>query len=387
MTSITLSRFTHRNKRCVSFTFSYNFNVKEYVKKGPNTGWTKTHRCFYVVDQGAALKTMCTYLKAGGYNVIYKTAQSKELAKNPLESCAAKLTQEKQTAYDQFIDFLIGKRFSDSTVKVYGHFVLGFLKHSHDTSLKELNENNVRHYIETTVGTLNYAVSTHRQMVSSLKHFAFFYPACSIHTDAIYMPRKDKKLPVILSVEEILRLLKITKNLKHKTIIAVLYASGLRVGELITLELKDFDFTRNQLHIRNSKGRKDRYATIAVSLHPLLKNYHDAYKPKTYFIENPKGGPYSANSIRAFLKKGCTIAGIKKKVTPHSLRHSYATHLLEHGTDIRYIQELLGHSRPETTMMYTQVTQKSLRDIQSPLDTTLNNLSLRDDNNRKILFL
>ena len=110
------------------------------------------------------------------------------------------------------------------------------------------------------------------------------------------------------------------------------------------------------------------------------------YKPTIYFIENPNGGLYSAGSVRSFLKKSCSAAGIHKKVTPHTLRHSYATHLLEQGTDIRYIQALLGHSKPETTMIYTHVTQKSLRDIKSPLDTSLNNLSLRNNNNNTSLL-
>lgn len=196
------------------------------------------------------------------------------------------------------------------------------------------------------------------------------------------MPTRDKKLPVILSIEEVLQLIQITKNLKHRTIISMLYASGLRVGELINLELKDFDFNRNMLHIRNGKGRKDRYASIAKSLYPLLKNYHATYRPKIYFIENPKGGKYSPASIRSFIKRSCKLAGIHKTITPHSLRHSYATHLLEQGTDIRHIQELLGHSKPETTMIYTQVTQKDIRQIKSPLDIALNNLTLPDNHDR-----
>ena len=194
------------------------------------------------------------------------------------------------------------------------------------------------------------------------------------------MPKKDKKLPVVLSVEEVLKLIQVTKNLKHRTIIAMLYSSGLRIGELLSLELRDFDLKRNQLHIKNGKGKKDRYVTLATSLHPILKNYYATYKPKNFFIENPKGNNYSATSIRSFLKKSCQAAGISKRVTPHSLRHSYATHLLEQGTDIRYIQELLGHSRPETTMVYTHVSKKDLRGIKSPLDIALNKLTLRDNN-------
>ena len=221
-------------------------------------------------------------------------------------------------------------------------------------------------------------------MVSGFKHFAYFYPACSINVEKIYMPRKDKKLPTILSVEEILQLLQCTKNLKHRVVIAMLYGSGLRIGEIINLKLSDFDFKRKQLHIKNAKGRKDRYTTIAESLFPLLKNYHSTYKPKVYFIENPRGGRYSPESVRAFLRKSTKAAGITKTVTPHTLRHSYATHMLEQGTDIRYIQELLGHARPETTMIYTHVSRKDLQQINSPLDNAIKKLSLRDNSNKKL---
>ena len=376
----------HHKQKCISLSFAYSFKVKQYIKNGHGVKWSNTFRCFYVLDKGSNRALLVGYLKAGGYTVKTTSITHKQLASKYAPKPKDDLSQEKQLVYTEFISFLKGKRYSESTLKVYGHFVYCFLKHTDNKPLELLDENDVRLFIETSVGILNYAVSTHRQMVSALKHFAYFYPACAINTEAIFMPRKDRKLPEILSIQEVLSLIEVTKNIKHKTIIAMLYGSGLRIGELLHLQLKDFDFDRDQLHIRNAKGRKDRYATIAKSLHPLLKSYYTSYKPTVYFIENPNGGLYSAGSVRSFLKKSCRAAGINKKVTPHTLRHSYATHLLEQGTDIRYIQELLGHSKPETTMIYTHVTQKSLRDIKSPLDTSLNNLSLRNNNNNTSLL-
>ena len=376
----------HHKQKCISLSFAYSFKAKQYIKNGHGVKWSKTFGCFYVLDKGSNRALLAGYLKAGGYTVKTTSITHKQLASKDAPKPKDDLSQEKQLVYTEFISFLKGKRYSESTLKVYGHFVYCFLKHTDNKPLELLDENDVRLFIETSVGILNYAVSTHRQMVSALKHFAYFYPACAINTEAIFMPRKDRKLPEILSIQEVLSLIEVTKNIKHKTIIAMLYGSGLRIGELLHLQLKDFDFDRDQLHIRNAKGRKDRYATIAKSLHPLLKSYYTSYKPTVYFIENPNGGLYSAGSVRSFLKKSCRAAGINKKVTPHTLRHSYATHLLEQGTDIRYIQELLGHSKPETTMIYTHVTQKSLRDIKSPLDTSLNNLSLRNNNNNTSLL-
>ena len=386
MIYITLASFMHHKQKCISLSFAYSFKVKQYIKNGHGVKWSNTFRCFYALDKGSNRALLAGYLQAGGYTVKTTSITHKQLASKGAPKPKDDLSQEKQLVYTEFISFLKGKRYSESTLKVYGHFVYCFLKHTDNKPLELLDENDVRLFIETSVGILNYAVSTHRQMVSALKHFAYFYPACAINTEAIFMPRKDRKLPEILSIQEVLSLIEVTKNIKHKTIIAMLYGSGLRIGELLHLQLKDFDFDRDQLHIRNAKGRKDRYATIAKSLHPLLKSYYTSYKPTVYFIENPNGGLYSAGSVRSFLKKSCRAAGINKKVTPHTLRHSYATHLLEQGTDIRYIQELLGHSKPETTMIYTHVTQKSLRDIKSPLDTSLNNLSLRNNNNNTSLL-
>ena len=376
----------HHKQKCISLSFAYSFKVKQYIKNGHGVKWSKTFGCFYVLDKGSNRALLVGYLKAGGFNVGVTKINNKQSIGKETSILKGEISKEKQLVYTEFISFLKGKRYSESTLKVYGHFVYCFLKHTDNKPLELLDENDVRLFIETSVGILNYAVSTHRQMVSALKHFAYFYPACAINTEAIFMPRKDRKLPEILSIQEVLSLIEVTKNIKHKTIIAMLYGSGLRIGELLHLQLKDFDFDRDQLHIRNAKGRKDRYASIAKSLYPLLKSYYTSYKPTVYFIENPNGGLYSAGSVRSFLKKSCRAAGINKKVTPHTLRHSYATHLLEQGTDIRYIQELLGHSKPETTMIYTHVTQKSLRDIKSPLDTSLNNLSLRNNNNNTSLL-
>ncbi|KAA5824205.1 tyrosine-type recombinase/integrase [Algibacter amylolyticus] len=385
MTSITLEPLTHNSKSCVAIKFPYNFKTKEYIKTFNGVYWSKTHRTFYIYYDEVRLEDLKNHITKGGLALI-NTGKNETVPRyrKGAKIELAPLNEEKTLVYRHFLKFLKGKRFSDSTIASYGGFILEFLRFTGQKPVNDLNENDVRHYIEWAVSTLNYAISTHRQIVSSITHFAYFYPACSINTEKIYMPKKDKKLPVVLSIEEVLLLIQVTKNLKHRAIIAMLYGSGLRIGELIELKLSDFDFKRKQLYVKNGKGRKDRYTTIAESLFPLLKNYHNTYKPKVYFIENPKGGTYSAQSIRSFLKRSVELAGINKAVTPHSLRHSYATHMLEQGIDIRYIQELLGHSRPETTMIYTHVTRKDLQEIKSPLDNVVKKLSLQDNNDKKL---
>ena len=380
MTTITLQPFLHNKKSCIGLKFRYNFEAKEVIKKMDGVRWTKTHRCFYIFYTKNNLASIKKTLKLNGFKI---DDQTKELPKIK-HKVKPYLTFEKTKVHQEFIKSLEGKRMSASTVKIYGGFVYQFLNFTGNKPAKLLDATDVRLYIEWAVGALNYSVSTHRQLVSALRQFAYLYPACAINPEAIFMPSKDKKLPVILSLDEVLNLIQVTKNLKHRVIISMLYASGLRIGELLNLKLIDFDFKRNLLHIRGAKGRKDRYTNIAQRLHPMLKNYYRTYKPKQYFIEGPKGGPYSAASVRSFLRRSCKLAGIKKTITPHSLRHCYATHLLEHGTDIRYIQELLGHSRPETTMIYTRVTKKELRHIKSPLDFDENKLYLPHNHDKKL---
>jgi site-specific recombinase XerD len=385
MTNVSLEPFTHNSQYCIAIKFPYNFETKEYIKKFNGVRWTKTHSTFYIYYTEVRLEDLKTYLAKGNIKIITNNKDKfiPRITKG-VKIELKTLNKEKTTVYRHYLEFLKGKRFSKSTIASYSNFILEFLRFTDQKPVEKLNENDVRKYIEWAVSSLNYAVSTHRQMVSGFKHFAYFYPACSINIDKIYMPKKDRKLPVILSIEEVISLLQATRNLKHRVVLAILYSSGLRISEIIDLKLSDFDFKRKQLHIQNGKGRKDRYATIAESAFPLIKNYYKTYKPKTYFIENPKGGKYSPQSIRAFLKKSLNLAEITKTVTPHTLRHSYATHMLEQGIGIRHIQELLGHSRPETTMIYTHVTRKDLEQIKSPLDTAINKLYLQGNDNEKI---
>lgn len=202
----------------------------------------------------------------------------------------------------------------------------------------------------------------------------------------IQRPKKSKILPTVLSQQEIIDLLRNTKNIKHRAVLGLLYSSGLRVGELINLELRHINIDRRQILIKNAKGRKDRYVVLSQGYLPLLTNYVQTYRPRRYFAEGSLGKQYSASSIRKFLYRSCRAARITKKVTPHTLRHSYATHLLENGIGIRHIQELLGHTKPETTMIYTHVAKKDLMDIQSPLDTILVQLSKRYKEEQNVLL-
>jgi len=209
-----------------------------------------------------------------------------------------------------------------------------------------------------------------------MKLFVTFYPDTKIDNLTLDRPKKSYLLPTVLSNEEIINILRCTKNLKHRAIIAMIYSAGLRISELINLQLSQIDIQRRQIIVKSSKGRKDRNIILAKSCIPLILNYLNTYKPNIFFAEGKPSEKYSPESVRAFLKRSCNAAHITKKVTPHTLRHSYATHLLENGIDLRYIQELLGHAKPETTMIYTHVSKKDLLKIESPLDVAVKKIAL-----------
>ena len=315
--------------------------------------------------------------------MITKVDVSKISKKTPFKR---DLTDEQKKLLNQFYLFLKGKRYSQSTIQTYTFFIADFINFHTKTPLAELTNRAVELFIETVFMERNYSVSSQRQFISALKIFTVFCPQTKIHNLALERPKKSRILPSVLSQEEVLRIIQYTQNIKHRAILTLLYSCGLRIGELINLKLIDFHIDRKQLIVKKGKGRKDRYVSLADSFLPLLSNYYHSYKPTIYFVEGQNGGKYSAESIRSFLRKSCKKAGIRKPVTPHTLRHSYATHLLENGVDLRYIQTLLGHSKPETTMIYTHVQRKDLMEIQNPLDVALQKLNKINNDKQKVVL-
>lgn len=181
-------------------------------------------------------------------------------------------------------------------------------------------------------------------------------------------PNKEQKLPLVLSESEISRLFDAVTNIKHKAILVTIYSCGLRISEVLELKLTDIQSDRDLVLVRGAKGRKDRATLLAPTTLKLLRSYYEGYRPKVFLFEGSPGVRYSPKSVSNILKRGLAKAGIDKDATPHTLRHSFATHLLENGTDLRFIQTLLGHSSSRTTEIYTQVSKKSLANIQSPIE-------------------
>jgi len=226
-----------------------------------------------------------------------------------------------------------------------------------------MNENIVKDYIQLNLQNKNPA--SVRKDLFAIK---FFFEKVLRQKLNLPNPKKDSPLPNILTIDEIRRLVNSTPNVKHKLIIKFLYGCGLRVSEIVSLKKDDLNFEEGLIHIKLAKGKKDRFVKIPDSIARELESFVKI-RDGAYLFESNRGGKLTTSTVQAILKKAAKKAGIRKRVYPHLLRHSFATHLLESGTDLRIIQKLLGHSSVKTTQIYTQISQASIKNIKSPLDS------------------
>lgn len=262
---------------------------------------------------------------------------------------------------------LIIKRYSPSTVSTYLSCLTHFFNFHKTKNIETLSKQDILYYLEFLVKK-GYSKSSQNQYINSIK---FYYEKFLEREKQYYFidrPIKDKKLPIVLSKEEVQSLFNQLYNLKHKTILVLIYSCGLRISELINLKINDIDTQRMLIQIRNSKGNKDRQVQLAEQIHQLIKRYNNKYNPKQFLFNGLNSYQYSTASIQKIIKRAAIKADIRKNVTPHTLRHSFATHLLEDGIDIRYIQTILGHSNIQTTQIYTHVSSRHLKNIKNPTD-------------------
>lgn len=376
--TVYLEQKVHRKESQLILRFDFNHKLIALVKSVKGTYWSTSLRAWYLKYSEENLHIIL---------LLFKNITNVDVSKiNKKTSSKRDLTDIQKKLLNNFYLYLKGKRYSKSTCNTYTFLVADFVIYYAREKLQKLTNRDVELYIENIFLKRKYSISTQRQFISALKIFITFFPDTDINNLILERPKKPRKLPNVLSQEEILNIIRCTQNLKHRAIIALIYSCGLRISELINLKLEDFHIERKQLVIREGKGRKDRYVSLADSFLPLLSNYYNSYKPTIYFVEGLEGGKYSTESVRQFLKRNCIKAQIRKNVTPHTLRHSYATHLLENGVGIRHIQSLLGHARPETTMIYTHVKRKDLMKIQNPLDIALQKLKDTEKQKENVLL-
>jgi len=259
------------------------------------------------------------------------------------------------------------RNYSPRSIETYLH-MLRSLEEYHNTSVDEITIDQVKDFLQYCIEKKNVSVSYINQIISAVKILQKDVLGKDWESIRIKRPRRVKKLPVVLSKEEVKSIIETTRNLKHRAILAVIYSAGLRISELISLRPSDIDSDRKQIKVLG-KGNKYRYTLLSDNTLDMLRMYWRAYRPVQYLFEGQKKGqPVSQSTIQQVFKHACKKTGINKPASVHSLRHSFATHLLESGTNLKIIQTLLGHSSLRTTSIYLHVTKFDPASIRSPYD-------------------
>lgn len=370
---ITLRHYFINKERCVGILFYPNKVIQALIKQLPGVKWSKEYQVIYMKNNPENL------------NRIYETfrgvawVNSKYFFKNkPINTYGdgngdiswaenRNLPEDYKKCPKEYLQKLQLKKYSNSTIKTYVMAFEKFMNHYKENDLSQLNENHIRDYLSTLVkkGFSNSAIN---QAVNAIK---FYYEIVLDMPNRFYeieRPIKEHKLPKVLSKEEVLSIIDHTNNIKHRCIVSLLYSAGLRRSELINLKIPDIDSKRMLISVEDAKGNKDRYSLLSNTVLQDLRRYYLQYKPQKYLFEGPHNEKYSSTSIARIIKNAAEKAGIKKNVTPHMFRHSFATHLLENGTDLRNIQVLLGHNSLKTTEIYTHVATSSFNKIKKLLD-------------------
>ena len=270
---------------------------------------------------------------------------------------------------EEYLTKLEYKRYSINTARTYISCFEKFINHFNTYELIEINENDIQEYLNL-MARKGVSSSQLNQILNSVK---FYYEVVKEMPNRFYSidrPIKEERLPKVLSANEVFEIINATSNIKHRCVLTLLYSSGLRRQELLNLRIEDIDSDRMAIRIRMGKGKKDRYTILSKKALLDLREYFKEWKPKVYLFEGKSPGKqYSPVTISRILQNSAHKAKIFKKVTPHMLRHSFATHLLESGTDLRYIQSLLGHNSSKTTEIYTRVSFSNIQNVQSPFDS------------------
>lgn len=348
----------YKGRTMIQLEFKYDAEIITQVKAIHGRVWSLTFKSWYIPDTNENRKK-------------FGLSAFAQLSDFVGEAVTGYAYQELcQTMLDDVEKKIKLKGYSQQTLKSYSNHVKNFLKIiSKMKDPKEVSKKDIEQYLLDRQQKYTYSESDTNSHINAIK---FLYEQVLGHERMLfYLPRPEKplQLPKVLGEHELERLFRAVPNLKHKAILLTAFSCGLRVSEVTKLRVYDFDDERMQVFIERSKGKKDRYVNFSPVLQDILNKYISLYKPTQYLFEGQEEGkPYSSRSAQTIFNRAVKAAGIHKQVTFHALRHSYATHLLEKGVDIKYIKDLLGHFDIKTTERYLHVTKDKLVHIKSPLD-------------------
>ena len=343
---------THKGQNVIFIRFNYSLDLNLRVRKLIGVQWSQSQKSWYVLD-----------------NISYR--EKFGLEKKPLagKEIITNIDGVNRPAFQLYLETLQLKSYSPNTINTYRNEFAQLLYIIKDTNIDNLSANRLRDYFLYCINTLKLSENTLHSRINAVK----FYFEQVLRREKFFfdIPRPKKKiiLPNVLAISQVEKLFSNLENLKHKTMLFLAYSAGLRVSEVVNLKVKDIHSARMVINIKGAKGKKDRTVVLSEGILELLRKYYMTYQPKGWLFEGQyKEEAYSTRSLQQIFHRAKAKAKIIQPVTFHSLRHSYATHLHERGTDIKIIQELLGHNDINTTLRYTHVSNITLEKIISPFD-------------------
>lgn len=350
---------THEDKSVILIQFEYSKDLNRSVRRMQGARWSRTLKAWYVRDVPANRRLLGLTTDPVGKEVL------------------SHIHAVNQGALIALIDTLQLKSYSESTLRTYRSEFAQLLYALKATPVESLNAERLRSYFLYCINTLRLSENTLHSRINAIK----FYFEQVLHRERFFFeiprPKKRTILPNVLAISQVERLFSHLENLKHKTMLYLAYSAGLRVSEVVNMKVNNIHSERMVINIKGAKGKKDRTVALSVGILELLRQYYKVYKPKLWLFDGQfEGEPYSTRSLQSVFQRAKAAARIQQSVTFHSLRHSYATHLHEAGTDIKLIQELLGHNDLKTTLRYTHVSNRTLENIKSPFDA----LNIKKDN-------
>lgn len=345
--------------------FGMNKALIKLIKSMPYYSWNKQYKYWSISFSEKYLEEIRSAAISENLRVIYEEEETDTTKKSKRSAADIKNYRQCPAEYILKIQEL---RYSEKTLKVYRQMFEEFINYFNDIKIEEMEESRITEFLRYLVIERKVSSSYQNQAINAIK---FYFERVLRGERKIYLvdrPKQEKTLPIVLNQKEISHLLNNVENIKHKCILLLAYSAGLRLSELLNIKLNDIDSNRMQIRVEQGKGKKDRYTLLSPHFLKVLRQYYKKYLPTNWLFEGAQGGQYSGRSVQMIVKNAAKKAGIKKKVSVHTLRHSFATHLLENGTDLRYIQSLLGHESSKTTEVYTHITTKGFDQIKSPLD-------------------
>ncbi len=345
--------------------FGYNQALTRVINSLPYKSWNRSGKWWSVPYADKYLQEIRNVAAQEKLRVIYEEEEIDHTKKNRQSRADIK---NYRPCPEEYILKLQELRYSEQTIRAYKPKFEEFINYYNELEIDQIDEARITKFLQYLVNERKVSISAQNQSINAIK---FYFEKVRKGERKIYYvdrPRTEKILPDVLSEEEVRRLLNAVSNIKHKCILMLIYSAGLRLSEVVDIKMEHIDSDRMQVKVVDAKGKKDRYSLLSPKFLKLARTYYAQYRPTKWLFEGLGQQRYSGRSVQSIVKSAVRKSGIKKRVTVHTLRHSFATHLLEKGVDLRYIQSLLGHASSKTTEIYTHITPKGFDQIESPLD-------------------